>query len=309
MRRFDKQSKVLMPDAASVVNRSTTPPKVQFVPAHINIWAPQAQQQLLQQHGSKGSRPQSAHGAVHKGLPITAVSLQTAMNVKQRAKELSTNSSRPSSAPVMTFSRADTGSAYADDFFDSLPSGISGPKMRSVPISDPTLHTAVISDAMKGLGPQLAQTKLELAPRPAHSTVQRPVTADFRKLHLTSVAQYSQKRPMSSHIPDRSSKSFSSSSRQQDAEIETFDSGGESDTDTFAHTKLTSASSALSRPSSSLSKHRDRPKTQRPDFGYVFVLLNCVCAAPHILAACRRPPAITPNSGNRKYLNDFPKHS
>jgi len=302
VRRFDKQSKVLMPDAASVVNRSTTPPKVQFVPAHINIWAPQAQQQLLQQQGSKGSRPQSAHGSVYKGLPITAVSLQTAMNIKQREKALSTNSSRPSSAPVMTFSRADTGSANADD---SLPSGISGPKVRSVPTSE----AAVISEVMKGLGPQLAQTKLELAPRPAHSTVQRPITADFRKLHLTSVAQYSQKRPMSSHIPDRSSKSFSSSSQQQDAEIETFDSGGDSDTDTFAHTKLTSASTALSRPSSSSSKHRDHPKSQRPNFGYAFVLLNCVCAAAHILAACRRPPAITPNSGNRKYLNDFPKHS
>lgn len=268
VRRFDKQSKVLMPDSASVVNRSTTPPKVQFVPAQINIWAPQAQQQLLQQHRSKGSRPQSAHGVVYKGLPITAVSLQTAMNIKQRAKALSTNSSRPSSAPVMTFSRADNGSADTDD---SLRSDNSGPKLRQIPTSDPTLHTAAISQAIKGLEPQLAQTKLELAPRPAHSTGQRPITVDSRKLHLSSVAQYSQKRPFSSHIPDRSSKSFTSTSQQQDAEIETFDSGGDSDTDTFAHTKLTAASNALSRPSSSLSKHRDHPKSQRSDFGYAFV--------------------------------------
>ncbi len=272
VRRFDKQSKVIMPDAASVVNRSTTPPKVQFVPAHINIWAPQAQQQLLQQQGSKGSRPQSAHGVVFKGLPITAVSLQTAMNIKQRAKASSTNSSRPSSAPVLTFSRADTGCAAADD---SLPSAISGPKMISAPIADLSLNPAVI-EANKGLGPQLAQTKLELAPRHAHSTGQRPITPDFRKPHLSSVAQYSQKRPMSSHIPDRSSKILSSTIEQQDAQIETFDSGGDSDTDTFAHTKLTSASSALSRPSSSLSKHRAHPKLQRPDFGYALFSFNCV---------------------------------
>lgn len=229
------------------MNRSTTPPKVQFVPAHINIWAPQAQQHLLKQHGSKGSRPQSAHGTVHKGLPITAVSLQSAINFKNETRAIGQNSGRPTSAPVLTFARPD---------------------------GTDSKNNATIEEAVKTLGPISSVKSFSDHQRPPnkseHSKMQRPITPDFRGLHLSSLAQYSQKRPTSSQIFDRSAKFASSTSQQKKVEIETFDSGGDSDTETFAHTKLASANS---RPSSSSSKHGDHSKLHRPDFGCVSFVL------------------------------------
>lgn len=222
VRRVDKETKVLMPAAASVLNRSTTPPKVQFVPAHINIWAPQAQQHLLDGSKKNSSRPLSALGNVHKGLPITATSLQTANNIKKQAAHGGVGLTRPATAPVLTFSRPAS--------------------------SEP--HN----------GPQL-----ELP------TSLRPINQEVRSLHLGSVALHSHKRPMSSQTPDRASMFISSVSNQKHAEIETFDSGGDSDTDTFAHTKLAATSSASSRPSSSSSKHREDPKPHRPYFGYTIL--------------------------------------
>ena len=220
VRRVDKESKLLMPTGASVLNRSTTPPKVQFVPSHVNIWAPQAQHQLLHQNASKSSRPQSAVGTVRKGLPLTATILQTANNIKNNAASGAHGLTRPATAPILTFSRPDSAEPHN-------------------------------------------RPNLEL-PNP-----QRPITQEFRSLHLGSLAQHVQKRPLSSQPPDRASKFISSVSHQKHAEIETFDSGGDSDTDTFAHTKLATTSSASSRPSSSSSKHRQQSKPNRPNFGYI----------------------------------------
>ncbi len=262
MRRSQKQSNVIMIPEASVVNRSTTPPKVQFVPAHINIFAPQAQQQLLRQHGSKGSRPQSAHGMVHKGLPITAVNLQSLINVKNQAS-LTGPSSRPSSAPILTFSRTDV--ANADS---SILQEATGPTMTSQPTSNDIIREALTS---AGSGDKQRSQKLQLVPQPAHSRSQRPITPDFRNLHLGSLAQHSQKRPMSCQNHNTVLKFDShanAANQQKHIEIETFDSGGDSDTETFAHTRLATASSMPSRPSSSLLKHQQLPEPRRPYFGY-----------------------------------------
>jgi hypothetical protein len=249
--RIEKHSKLAASSGATLINRSSTPPKVQFVPAHINIWAPQAQQHLLKQHGSKSSRPQSAQGTVHKGLPITAVSLQSAINFKNETKTIGNNSGRPTSAPVLTFSRSRI-------------------------TSDQPLHNPHVEEAVNTSGPvftartildhQLPQSTSE------HSKTQRPITSDLRGLQSSSLAQHSQKRPKSCQVPDRTARVFVRASQQKYAEIETFDSGGDSDTETFAHTKLANASS---RPSSSIPKHSEHSKLHRTDFGLVFL-----CSAP-----------------------------
>lgn len=269
VRRVEKKSKVIMPTEASVINRSTTPPKVQFVPAHINIWAPQAQQHLLTQHASKGSRPQSAHGTVHKGLPMTAVTLKSMMNVKQQASSFN-SASRPSSAPVLTFSRADNAVASG-----ALSQETHGLKMRSQPISDPLIHTSVINDAVKTLGSASATITIsgpgdhqqsQKFHQSAHSKPQRPITPDFRNMHSSSISQHSEKRLAPSRNLALASRFDSQTSLQKHTEIETFDSGGESDTETFAHTRLAATSSNLSRPSSSSSKHQHHHQSRRPDF-------------------------------------------
>lgn len=269
VRRVEKTSKVIMPTDASVINRSTTPPKVQFVPAHINIWAPQAQQHLLKQHASKGSRPQSAHGTVHKGLPMTAVTLKSLMNVKQQASSFNF-ASRPSSAPVLTFSRADSAAASG-----ALSQETHGLKMISQPISDPLSHASVINDAGKTLGSASATITIsgsgdnqqsQKFHQSAQSKPQRPITPDFRNMHLSSISQHSEKRPAPSRNIALSSRFDSQTSLQKHTEIETFDSGGDSDTETFAHTRLAATSSNPSRPSSSSSKHQHHIQSQRPDF-------------------------------------------
>jgi hypothetical protein len=272
--RSEKQSKAITPSGVPLINRSTTPPKVQFVPVHINIWAPQAQQQLFKQHGSKSSRPQSAHGTVHKGLPMTAVSLQRVVDQ---------NLNRPTSAPVMTFSRPD-----GLDSNTRLINEMNSQMMRSHNTSDHLSHNTIIEEMSKTLGPlsnaknfsdnQHLHFKPQQGKQSEHSKLPRPITPDSRGQHLGSIAQHSQKRPMSSQNPDRSAKFVSSTSQQKQAEIETFDSGGDSDTETFAHTKL---SSTPSRPSSSASKQRDNSKVRRPNFGCALVssmLYSCMTA-------------------------------
>jgi hypothetical protein len=267
VRRVEKTSKVIMPVEASVINRSTTPPKVQFVPAHINIWAPQAQQHLLKQHASKASRPQSAHGTVHKGLPMTAVTLKSLMNVKQQASSFDF-ASRPSSAPVLTFHREDNAAASG-----ALSQETHGPKMRSQPISDPLIHASVINDTVKTLGSGTItisgpgdHQQSQKFHQSAHSKPQRPITPDFRNMHLSSISQHSEKRPAPSQNLALASRFDSQTSLQKHTEIETFDSGGDSDTETFAHTRLAATSSNLSRPSSSSSKHQHNLQSRRPDF-------------------------------------------
>jgi hypothetical protein len=312
--RAEKQSKAITPSGVPLINRSTTPPKVQFVPVHINIWAPQAQQQLLKQHGSKSSRPQSAHGTVHKGLPMTAVSLQSAINFKNEKRIAGENSSRPTSAPVLTFSRPD-----GPESNTRLINEMSSQMMRSHNTSDHLCHNTVIEETSKTMGPlsnaknfsdnQHLHIKPQQGRQSEHSKLPRPITPDFRSPHLGSIAQHSQKRPMSSHNLDRSAKFVSSTSQQKHAEIETFDSGGDSDTETFAHTKL---SSTPSRPSSSASKQRDDSKINRPYFGCALVssiFYSFTAFASHALAACRPPSAMMPNNENRKFLKGSPKHS
>ena len=261
VRRVEKTSKVIMPTDASVINRSTTPPKVQFVPAHINIWAPQAQQHLLKQHASKGCRPQSAHGTVHKGLPMTAVTLKSLMNVKQQGNSFNF-ASRPSSAPILTFSRADSAAASG-----ALSQETHGLKMSSQPISGPLSHASVINDAGKTLGSGSGDNQQsQKFHQSAHSKPQRPITPDFRNMHSSSISQHSEKRLAPSRNLALASRFDSQTSLQKHTEIETFDSGGESDTETFAHTRLAATSSNLSRPSSSSSRHQHHLQSQRPDF-------------------------------------------
>jgi hypothetical protein len=308
VRRSQKQSKVIMIPEASVINRSITPPKVQFVPAHINIWAPQAQQQLLRQHGSKGSRPQSAHGMVHKGLPITAVSLQSLINVKNQAS-LTGPSNRPSSAPVLTFSRTDVTNAGS-----SVLEEATGPTIAFQPTMNDSTRQAVTSS---GSGDNQRSQKLQPGQQPVHSRSQRPITPDFRNMHLDSIAQHSQKRPMSCQNRDTVLKYDTvmkldgQSHQQKHTEIETFDSGGDSDTETFAHTRLATASCVPSRPPSSSLKRQQLPEPHRPYFGYSIVPTFCFgmtfeADAP---AACQFPPVMMPISANLKYLKDFPKNS
>ncbi len=324
LRRCDKPAKVMRTAEASVINRSTTPPKVQFVPSHVNIWAPQAQQMLHDQRASKAARPQSAHGMIRKGLPITAVSLQSLTNVKHQARfssALSRPSSAPDRSPVLTFSRADeanTSSALLREAY--------GTKMRSRPIVDPVIHLAVIDDAVKALSTTPAtmalsgsgenQQSQNILPDPQRARIkmQRPITPDFRKLHLGSVAQHSVKRPMSCQNPptnpDFARRLVGETTQQKHTEIETFDSGGDSDTETFAHTRLTTASSETSRPSSFSAKHRQQSESRRPNFGFaIFVHFLRMFFAPDTHAACQLPPAMMLISENLKLWKDSPKNS
>ncbi len=276
----------MMNAEASVINRSTTPPKVQFVPSHVNIWAPQAQQMLHDQRASKAARPQSAHGMIRKGLPITAVSLQSLINVKHQdrfSSTLSRPSSAPDRSPVLTFSRSDDANTSSTRLQDAYAT-----KMRSHPNADPVIHTAVVNDAVKALSTAPAtiavsgsgdnQQSQNILPGPQRARIkmQRPITPDFRKLHLGSLAQHSEKRPMSCQNPpinpDFARRLVGETIQQKHTEIETFDSGGDSDTETFAHTRLTTALSDTSRPSSFSAKHRQQSESRRPNFGFaIFV--------------------------------------